>query len=79
MGVAFCTDYQKDALMKFRSTIVPALALAAALGVAACHKEGPAESAGKKLDNAGQSVSDAINPPGPAEKAGRALDKATSP
>ncbi len=48
------------------------------LGMAACHKKGPAETAGQKLDNAGQSVHDAIDPPGPAEKAGRAVDNAIS-
>ncbi|HVJ54808.1 MAG TPA: hypothetical protein VM689_20275 [Aliidongia sp.] len=45
--------------------------------LAACDKEGPAEKTGKSLDNAGQSVKDAIDPPGPAQKAGRALDNAT--
>jgi hypothetical protein len=43
--------------------------------IAACHKEGPAEKAGKSLDKAGQKIEDAVNPPGPAQKAGRALDK----
>ncbi len=45
--------------------------------LAACDDKGPAEKAGEKLDDAGQSVKDAINPPGPAEKAGRDIDKAT--
>jgi hypothetical protein len=44
--------------------------------LAACHDEGPAQKAGSKIDNAAQSVSDAISPPGPIEKAGRAIDKA---
>ena len=47
------------------------------VGLAACHQEGPAERAGKSLDNAGQSVSDALNPPqGPAQSAGRKVDRA---
>ncbi len=47
------------------------------VGLAACHQEGPAERAGKSLDNAGQSVSDALNPPqGPAQSTGRKVDRA---
>ena len=47
------------------------------VGVAACQQEGPAEKAGKSLDNAGQSVSDALNPPqGPAQSVGRKVDRA---
>ncbi len=57
-------------LLRTTALILPLLA------VAACHQEGPAERAGKSLDNAGQSVKDAIDPPGPAEKAGRAVDRA---
>jgi hypothetical protein len=47
------------------------------VGVTACQPEGPAEKAGKSLDNAGQSVSDALNPPqGPAQSVGRKVDRA---
>jgi hypothetical protein len=47
------------------------------IGLAACHQEGPAERSGKSLDNAGHSVSDALNPPqGPAQSAGRKVDRA---
>ncbi|MBF5095288.1 hypothetical protein F1643_13265 [Azospirillum sp. INR13] len=46
------------------------------VAVAACHNEGPAERAGESIDNAGQNIKDAIDPPGPAEKAGRAVDRA---
>jgi hypothetical protein len=57
-----------------------ALLIVAALmmtGLSACHQDGPAEKAGKSLDNAGQSVSDALNPPqGPAQSAGRKVDRA---
>jgi hypothetical protein len=48
-----------------------------ALGLAACHQEGPAEQAGQKLDTLGQKASDALNPPqGPAQGAGRKVDRA---
>jgi hypothetical protein len=47
------------------------------VGLAACHQEGPAEKAGKGIDNAGKSVSQALNPPqGPAQAAGRKIDNA---
>jgi hypothetical protein len=47
------------------------------LGVAACRQEGPAERAGRNLDNTGQRVQDTINPPqGPAQSAGRKVDRA---
>jgi hypothetical protein len=47
------------------------------LGLVACHQEGPAERAGHSLDNAGQRVGDALNPPqGPAQSAGRKIDRA---
>jgi hypothetical protein len=46
-------------------------------GLAACHQEGPAEKAGKSLDNAGQKVEDTVNPPqGPAQATGRKVDRA---
>lgn len=47
------------------------------LGLAACHQEGPAEKAGKSIDNAGKNVSQTLNPPkGPAQSAGRKIDNA---
>jgi predicted small lipoprotein YifL len=47
------------------------------LGLTACHQEGPAERAGKHLDNAGESVSDTLNPPqGPSQSVGRKVDRA---
>jgi hypothetical protein len=59
--------------MRFTLLIVPALMM---IGLSACQQEGPAEKAGKSLDNAGQSVSDALNPPqGPAQAAGRKVDR----
>ncbi len=58
------------------SLLVTAAALLL-MGLSACHQEGPAEKAGKSIDNAGQSISDALNPPqGPAQAAGRKVDRA---
>jgi hypothetical protein len=60
-----------------RISLLTAVAALMMIGLSACHEEGPAERAGKSLDNAGQSVSDALNPPkGPAESAGRKVDRA---
>lgn len=57
-------------------SLFPLLAVIA-LGLAACHQEGPAERAGRNLDNAGQRIGDALNPPqGPAQSAGRKVDRA---
>jgi hypothetical protein len=47
--------------------------LMGAASLAGC-QQGPAERAGKGVDNAVRGAKDAINPPGPAEKAGRAVD-----
>jgi predicted small lipoprotein YifL len=38
-------------------TLIVMLAL---LGLAACHREGPAEKAGRQLDQAGKDLSDAV-------------------
>ena len=58
-----------------RSLILAAIVLSA-LGLAACHQEGPAERAGEKLDTLGQKASDAVNPPqGPAQSVGRTIDR----
>ena len=43
------------------------------LALAGCKQEGPAERAGKQLDEA---VDDLTKPKGPAERAGEKLDKA---
>ena len=49
------------------------------LPLAACDQKGPAERTGEKLDQGGQRLRDAIDPPkGPAEQAGRAIDRATN-
>ena len=56
--------------------LMPVLMIVA-LGLTACHQEGPAERAGSSLDNAGQRIGDALNPPqGPAQSAGRKIDRA---
>jgi hypothetical protein len=56
--------------------LLPIVALLT-LGLASCHQEGPAERAGHSLDNAGQRVGDALDPPhGPAQSAGRKVDRA---
>jgi predicted small secreted protein len=48
------------------------------LTLSACSKpEGTAQKAGRKLDEARDKVSDAVDPKGPVEKAGRAIDRAT--
>ncbi|MFO0889267.1 MAG: hypothetical protein U0790_09025 [Isosphaeraceae bacterium] len=49
------------------------------LPLAGC-QEGPAERAGKQIDNAARDARDTINPPsGPVEAAGRKIDDATRP
>ncbi|MDO8289851.1 MAG: hypothetical protein Q7T44_11600 [Parvibaculum sp.] len=47
--------------------------------LAACEEKGPAEELGEKIDDAGQSMKDAIDPPGPAEETGRKIDDALTP
>ena len=57
--------------------LLAAVSVAALLGLAACHREGPAERAGSSLDRAGQKIGDAIDPPkGPAQSTGRSIDRA---
>jgi predicted small secreted protein len=57
---------------------LPALLLALPLVLSAC-SEGPAERAGRSLDNAGANLRDAIDPPrGPVERLGRSIDRATN-
>lgn len=60
----------------FASSLTIFAALAAFAG---CESEGPAEKAGKAVDQSVQNAKDAVNPPGDAEKAGRAVDKALKP
>jgi predicted small lipoprotein YifL len=37
------------------------IALATLFGLAACHREGPAEKAGRQIDQAGKDLRDAVN------------------
>ena len=58
------------------STALKVLVAGSFLATAAACSEGPAERAGTKLDNAGRSISDAVNPPkGPAQSLGRSVDR----
>jgi hypothetical protein len=48
-----------------------------ALGLTGCpERDGPAERAGEKLDDAAEKVGDALDPKGPAEEAGEKVDEA---
>lgn len=59
-----------------KTLILMAIALPVMGTLAACDDKGPAEKAGEKIDNAAQSMKDAIDPPGPAEDVGRSIDDA---
>jgi hypothetical protein len=51
-------------------------ALVLMVPLVAC-QEGPAERAGRSIDNAGSAVRDAVDPPrGPVERLGRDVDRA---
>lgn len=54
-----------------------ALSLLLATMFVGCEPAGPAEKAGRSLDQAGQNVKDAVNPKGPGEKLGEKVDQAT--
>ena len=43
-----------------------------------CERQGPAERAGKDVDQAVEKMKDVVNAPGPAEKAGKELDRAVT-
>jgi hypothetical protein len=64
---------------KTRIAFLNALVFGAFAGLAGCESEGPAEKAGKSIDNGIKNARDAVTPPGPAEQAGRNLDKALKP
>jgi hypothetical protein len=59
---------------KTLSTMLCAGLLVAALS--GCEREGPMERAGKKVDEAAESLSEATRKEGPAERAGKQIDKA---
>ena len=43
-----------------------------------CERQGPAERAGKEVDQAVEKMKEGVNPPGPAEKVGKELDRAVT-
>jgi len=60
-----------------RQSLLIAACAMLAMGLTACHQEGPAEKTGSSLDHAGQKVQDTLDPPqGPAQAAGRKVDRA---
>jgi hypothetical protein len=67
--------------MAHRRVAPAVLALLLGLGMlqlAACERKGPAERAGENVDQAGQKLHDAVDPPkGPAQSLGRSIDRAT--
>jgi predicted small lipoprotein YifL len=64
---------------KNRLAFLAALLLGAFVSFAGCESKGPAEQAGKSVDQGIQNVKDTVNPPGPGEKAGREVDKVLKP
>ncbi len=58
-----------------RISILTAI-LAFSLFLVGCQEEGPAEKAGKKIDEAVENVEEKINPQGTAEEAGEKIDEA---
>ncbi len=67
--------------IKFVSALrASSLLLGAVVLFAGCEQKGPAEQAGENLDQAGQNVRDAVDPPsGPVEGAGRAVERTVNP
>ena len=61
-------------------TLLLSVVMLLAVGLAGCESEGPAEKAGKKIDEAMESIKktaqEATDKDGPAEKAGEKLDEA---
>lgn len=65
-------------MRKILAAALPALLLSLPLALSACN-EGPAERAGRNVDNAAQNLRDAVDPPrGPGERLGRSIDRATN-
>jgi len=50
--------------------------LASLLILNGCERQGPAEEAGARVDEAVQDMRDAVSEPGPAQEAGQAIDEA---
>jgi len=63
-------------MTKWLARPTTALMFVTLLALAGCQNEGPAEKAGKGIDNAARDVKDTVAPGGPAEKAGRSVDRA---
>jgi len=61
---------------RWKTLTLGVIAITICLGLTGCPQHGTAQSAGEKIDNAKDKVSDTINPKGPAEKAGRSIDRA---
>jgi ABC-type transporter MlaC component len=61
-------------------TLLLSVVMLLAVGLAGCESEGPVEKAGKKIDEAMESIKEtaqeATDKDGPAEKAGEKLDEA---
>ena len=53
-----------------------ALIIGGAFLATGCERQGPAERAGKEVDQAVEKTKDVVSPPGPTEKAGKELDRA---
>lgn len=58
-----------------RTSLAIALPFSLAL-LSGCSEPGPAEQAGKEIDEAVEEVRERIDPAGPAEQAGREIDEA---
>lgn len=64
----------EDGMKKTITILLTSFALGALL--TGCPEEGPIEKAGKKVDEAAESVRDAVKKDGPMEKAGEKIDDA---
>jgi hypothetical protein len=60
---------------RFLKLIVIVLILFVSFVFIGCEKEGPAEKAGKKIDEAVEEVADEVDNDGPAEEVGEAIDE----
>ncbi|WP_035244783.1 hypothetical protein [Desulfonatronovibrio hydrogenovorans] len=61
--------------MIFFKNLVALLSTLFLVMVLGCSDPGPAEQAGEKVDEAVESVEEALDPAGPAERAGRTIDE----
>lgn len=57
------------------SIIISTLVLGSFLSLAGCHREGPTERAGRKVDTSVQNTKDNVTTSGPMEKAGKKMDR----